>query len=144
MLEVECNRLPHWDFFSVIFNVVRPYLLIQTRVMRIYSIWICIYPVKSESSTRKFQMTNEPWHESSNNVVCSTSKASDQPAHTEPLLVTWIFYDKYTYNLETISSLRPSITPWCHSFVALLPVTEKEIPLTKRVIRDIDPYQTSN
>ena len=33
----------------------------------------------------------EPVHEISNNVVCATSKASDQPAHTrsliEPLLV---------------------------------------------------------
>ena len=29
---------------------------------------------------------NEPWHEISNNVVCATSKSSDQP-------VAWIFYD---------------------------------------------------
>ena len=32
-----------------------------------------------------------------NNVVCGTSKASDQPAHmqvwSEPLLVPWIFYE---------------------------------------------------
>ena len=25
----------------------------------------------------------EPWHGISNNVVCATSKASDQPAHTQ-------------------------------------------------------------
>ena len=24
----------------------------------------------------------EPWHEISNNMICATSKASDQPAHT--------------------------------------------------------------
>ena len=39
----------------------------------------------------------EPQNEISNNVVCATSKASDQPAHSavwsEPLLVAWIFYD---------------------------------------------------
>ena len=29
---------------------------------------------------------NEPVHESSNNVVCATSKASDQPAHTRSLI----------------------------------------------------------
>ena len=29
--------------------------------------------------------TNEPVHEISNNVVCATSKASDQPAHTRSL-----------------------------------------------------------
>ena len=30
--------------------------------------------------------TNEPRHEISNNVVCVTSKASDQPAHTHSLI----------------------------------------------------------
>ena len=29
---------------------------------------------------------NEPVHEISNNVVCATSKASDQPAHTHSLI----------------------------------------------------------
>ena len=28
----------------------------------------------------------EPWHGISNNVVCATSKASDQPAHTRSLI----------------------------------------------------------
>ena len=40
---------------------------------------------------------SEPVHEISNNVVCATSKSSDQPAHmrslTEPLLVARIFCD---------------------------------------------------
>ena len=31
-------------------------------------------------------MTNEQRHEISNNVVCATSKASDQPAHTRSLI----------------------------------------------------------
>ena len=40
----------------------------------------------------------EPRHEISNNVVCATSKGSDQPVHvradwSEPLLVAWVFYD---------------------------------------------------
>ena len=43
------------------------------------------------------KLTNEPRHEISNNVVCATSKASDQPAHTrsliKPLLVALIVYD---------------------------------------------------
>ena len=30
--------------------------------------------------------TYEPRHEFSNNVVCATSKASDQPAHTRSLI----------------------------------------------------------
>ena len=28
----------------------------------------------------------EPWHEISNNLVCATSKGSDQPAHTRSLI----------------------------------------------------------
>ena len=34
----------------------------------------------------KVQKTSEPLHEISNNVVCATSKASDQPAHTPSLI----------------------------------------------------------
>ena len=34
------------------------------------------------SDLRRF----EPWHEISNNVVCATSKASDQPEHTRSLI----------------------------------------------------------
>ena len=32
------------------------------------------------------KITYEPWHESSNNLVCATSKSSDQPAHTRSLI----------------------------------------------------------
>ena len=32
------------------------------------------------------QKLNEPRHEISNNVVCATSKGSDQPAHTRSLI----------------------------------------------------------
>ena len=28
----------------------------------------------------------EPWHEISNNVVCATTKGSDQPVHTRSLI----------------------------------------------------------
>ena len=39
----------------------------------------------------------EPQHELSNNVVCATSKASDQQGicavWQKPLVVAWIFYD---------------------------------------------------
>ena len=31
----------------------------------------------------------EPWHGISNNMVCATSKASDQPAHTRSLIRTF-------------------------------------------------------
>ena len=32
------------------------------------------------------RFSSEPRHEISNNVVCATSKASDQPAHTRSLI----------------------------------------------------------
>ena len=35
-------------------------------------------------------MTFEPWHEISNNVVCATSKGSDQPAHTRSLIKAFL------------------------------------------------------
>ena len=33
---------------------------------------------------------NEPRHEISNNVVCATSKGSDQPAHTRSLITAFV------------------------------------------------------
>ena len=36
--------------------------------------------------TKSCQQTYEPWHGVSNNVVCATSKVSDQPAHTRSLI----------------------------------------------------------
>ena len=39
-----------------------------------------------ESLGRVSLTTYEPWHENSNNVVCATSKASDQPAHMRSLI----------------------------------------------------------
>ena len=41
------------------------------------------YPVCVEV---RENLVNEPWHEISNNVVCATSKASDQPAHMRSLI----------------------------------------------------------
>ena len=37
-------------------------------------------------TARTLQLLNEPVHEISNNVVCATSKASDQPSHTRSLI----------------------------------------------------------
>ena len=34
--------------------------------------------------------TFEPWHGISNNVVCATSKVSDQPAHTRSLIRAFV------------------------------------------------------
>ena len=34
----------------------------------------------------RFSLKTEPVHEISNNLVCATSKVSDQPAHTRSLI----------------------------------------------------------
>ena len=47
-----------------------------------FSVAKCVvYLAKSQEKDN-----NEPVHEISNNVVCATSKASDQPAHTRSLI----------------------------------------------------------
>ena len=43
-------------------------------------------PVRAWINYRMSQTVNEPVPEISNNVVCATSKASDQPAHTHSLI----------------------------------------------------------
>ena len=42
------------------------------------------YPLNLDNMYAKFQY--ELWHKISKNVVCATSKASDQPAHTHILI----------------------------------------------------------
>ena len=45
-------------------------------------------PVQSllKQNVLSFELVNEPVHEISNNMVCATSKVSDQPAHTRSLI----------------------------------------------------------
>ena len=45
-----------------------------------------IYADRPRASIYSFLNKNEPVHEISNNVVCATSRASDQPAHTRSLI----------------------------------------------------------
>ena len=44
------------------------------------------FKIQNRHFIRKSYHNNEPVHEISNNVVCATSKASDQPAHTRSLI----------------------------------------------------------
>ena len=47
-----------------------------------YNIFVCLPSFESQIETF-FVNRNESLHEISHNVVCATSKASDQPAHTQ-------------------------------------------------------------
>ena len=46
--------------------------------------------LKCFSEALSTSILNEPVHEISNNVVCATSKASDQPAHTHSLIRAFV------------------------------------------------------
>ena len=55
--------------------------------METYSICDCLGPLSPHPLIRQLSCKpNEPVHEIFNNVVCATSKASDQPAHTRRLI----------------------------------------------------------
>ena len=49
-----------------------------------YTFVTCIFVKYEYIASHK--IANEPVHEISNNVVCATIKASDQPAHTRSLI----------------------------------------------------------
>ena len=49
-------------------------------------VWALVCSIGDERSAKSDQIINEPWHEISNNMVCATSKASVQPAHTHSLI----------------------------------------------------------
>ena len=40
--------------------------------------------------SKEYAIYNELWHEISNNVVCASSKGSDQPAHTRSLIRAFV------------------------------------------------------
>ena len=46
---------------------------------------ICLIGDFNAHTSNAEDLIIEPWHGISNNVVCATSKASDQPAHTRSL-----------------------------------------------------------
>ena len=61
-------------------------------------------------------MTNEPQHEISNNVVCATSKGSDQPAHTRSINAELLT----EHQLEFLS-LKGGCTGWSESTLVKMP-----------------------
>ena len=59
-------------------------MLIQSKVFLAVP-WVCLQFVNVVFPDHTHVLF-EPVHEISNNVVCATSKASDQPAHTRGLI----------------------------------------------------------
>ena len=48
--------------------------------------YVLVYDLETVSKFGLYSSRNEPRHEISNNVICPTSKSSDQPAHTRSLI----------------------------------------------------------
>ena len=62
-------------------------LLITAENCRLLFRWcICYYRGNKRCYSAEENKIYEPRHEITNNVVCATSKASDQPAHTGSLI----------------------------------------------------------
>ena len=61
------------------------YSILRTHALKIHISSICA-PEIGAALCSKVHLSFEPVHEISNNVVCATSKASDQPAHTRSLI----------------------------------------------------------
>ena len=85
---VYMNLLEFRDYFvRFISNAV---YLVQIFIMFIANIKRLVgpqvFPTKIVTYVTSFDRTFEPVHEISNNLVCATSKASDQPAHTRSLI----------------------------------------------------------
>ena len=66
------------------------YLIVLIPDLCLLPYFDCISNEMKESIGQRVEMPGksifEPWHEISNNVICATSKASDQPAHMRSLI----------------------------------------------------------
>ena len=60
------------------------------------------YPIRHRVTTAS-ALEYEPRHEISNNVVCATSKASDQPAHTRSLIGAFASLFLYSKIVELLT-----------------------------------------
>ena len=78
------NTTSNFCFFQYRAKKRRKYLtiLVVQDSSGTHFIYVAIYPRDGNLVKKK----NELLHEISNNVVCATSKASDQPAHTHSLI----------------------------------------------------------
>ena len=63
--------------------------------------------VKMSNCWKSHATAHEPVHEISNNVVCATSKASDQPAHTHSLIRAYASHYKCFISVTSSRHLFP-------------------------------------
>ena len=66
-----------------IFTIIYPFLYMNNGIFLLS----CIFEPTDRCKSMQYNIIkNEPVHEISNNLVCATSKASDQPVHTRSLI----------------------------------------------------------
>ena len=71
-----------WKYKAWIFKIIRTKI---KKAILAFSVFKLSF-LNSYILSRLYRLKMEPVHENSNNVVCATSKASDQPAHTRSLI----------------------------------------------------------
>ena len=91
-------------FDRTYFLLVKP--LTEMTLMNVVNL-LCILTLLS-TLAHLVKLSNEPVHEISNNVVCATSKASDQPAHTPSLIGSGS-------TRPEVKSAPESTRPWVNS-----------------------------
>ena len=79
MIYLRVSKGPRWIEITTYFVAA---------LKHIYLIWLnlCNDKLLYELNNEYDCFTIEPWHEIPNNVVCATSKGSDQPTHTRSLV----------------------------------------------------------
>ena len=92
MTKESLKRTTRWT--STIFTHLSSYYPVAVEPYRCPNISLALHVAKDKAVMRHWivnyhpvrQRSFEPVHEISNNVVCATSEASDQPAHTRSLI----------------------------------------------------------
>ena len=88
---ISSQALYHWATISIILSFV---LIFFTLINVLFAFHFCQTSFFLQS---REALSSDLWHQISNNMVCATSKASDQPALMHSLISAfaypWIFYD---------------------------------------------------
>ena len=138
------------------FGIFWTCLVLASSSWRIYykNIWLTLcmlgnfhrrsYHAHKSAFMYNFEPQNEPWHEISNNVVCATSKGSDQPGRTSSLIrvfasrlnILWI-KPLTEHHLDRVSKLKMGLhrlfwqIPHCWKSHVTAQIWDSSIPVLK-------------
>ena len=100
---------------AAVWSTWRDVTILKTLRHDMITTWAKRQLPRASSRLWKKTATNEPLHKISNNVICATSKDSDQPTHTRSLIRAfasrWNFLCVLCYKLNIIWSLYSVTKP---------------------------------